>query len=166
MVKQLHINLSLLIALDLCQPHYQNLLKKNRDKNRKSECKFKGSKNNKRSCRCSECKNSLNNDTDMFILLLKNVLIHINTWIVGKNLMKLHFQIKKAFYSKLYLENITDEGYKHAQKVFKYFEMKNLGEYHGLYIQGDTLLLADGFKNLYIYKNLYKNLYINKFKYL
>ena len=114
MVKQLHINLSLLIALDLRQPHYQNLLKKNRDKNRKSECKFKGSKNNKRSCRCSECKNSLNNDTDMFILLLKNVLIHINTWIVGKNLMKLHFQIKKAFYSKLYLENITDEGYMHA----------------------------------------------------
>ena len=26
MVKQLHTNSSLLIALDLCQPHYQNLL--------------------------------------------------------------------------------------------------------------------------------------------
>ena len=26
MVKQLHINQSLLIALDLCKPHYQNLL--------------------------------------------------------------------------------------------------------------------------------------------
>ena len=33
--------------------------------------------------------------------------------------MKLHFQIKKAFYSKLYLEDITDEDYIHAQKVFK-----------------------------------------------
>ena len=26
---------------------------------------------------------------------------------------------KKAFYSELYLENITDKDYKHAQKEFK-----------------------------------------------
>ena len=61
--------------------------------------------------------------------------------------MKPHFQIKKAFYSKLYLEDITDEYYIHAKKIFKEFQLKNLGEYHDLYVQSDTFLLADIFEN-------------------
>ena len=40
----------------------------------------------------------------------------MNTRIVGKNLMKPHFQIKKAFYSELYLENVTNEDYIHCLK--------------------------------------------------
>ena len=44
-------------------------------------------------------------------------IIHMNTWIVGKDLMKPHFQTKNVFYSELYLEDITDEDYLHAQKV-------------------------------------------------
>ena len=31
----------------------------------------------------------------------------------------------------------------HAQKVWDVFEIKNLGEYHDLYVQNDTLLLSD-----------------------
>ena len=54
---------------------------------------------------------------------------------------------KKVSYSKLYLENITDEDHIHSQKVFEEFKSKNLGEYHDLYIQSDTLLLADVFEN-------------------
>ena len=54
---------------------------------------------------------------------------------------------KKAFYNKLYLEDTTDEDYIHAQKVFEEFKLKNLGEYHDLYVQSDTLLLADVFEN-------------------
>ena len=37
---------------------------------------------------------------------------------------------KKTFYSKLCLEDIIDEDYIHAQKVFEEFKLKNLGEYH------------------------------------
>ena len=39
---------------------------------------------------------------------------------------------KKAFYSELNLENITNKDYTHPQKVFKQFKLKNLCDYHGL----------------------------------
>ena len=54
---------------------------------------------------------------------------------------------KKAFYSELNIEDITDRDYAHAQKVFEEFKLKNLGDYHDLYVQSDTLLLADIFEN-------------------
>ena len=71
----------------------------------------------------------------------------MNTWIAGKDFMKHHYQIKKSFYSELNLEDITDNDYAHAQKVFKELKLKNLGDYHDLYVQSDTLLLADVFEN-------------------
>ena len=48
----------------------------------------------------------------------------MNTQILGKDLMKPHFQIKKAFYSKLYLQDVTNEDYMHAQKVFEEVNIK------------------------------------------
>ena len=33
------------------------------------------------------------------------------------------------------------------QEVYKEFNNKNLGDYHNLYVQSDTLLLADIFEN-------------------
>ena len=53
----------------------------------------------------------------------------------------------KAFYSNLNLEVISDEDYLHAQKVWDVFKIKNLGECHDLYVQSDTLLLADVYEN-------------------
>ena len=54
---------------------------------------------------------------------------------------------KKAFYSELNLEDVTDKDYVQAQKLFKELKLKNLGDYHDLYVQSDTLLLADVFEN-------------------
>ena len=54
---------------------------------------------------------------------------------------------KKAFYGELNLEDITDKNYEHTQKVWEVFGIKNLGDYHDLYVQSDTLLLADVFEN-------------------
>ena len=54
---------------------------------------------------------------------------------------------KEAFYSKLNLKDITDKVYAHGHKVWEVFEIKNLGEYHDLYVQCDTLLFADVFEN-------------------
>ena len=45
------------------------------------------------------------------------------------------------------VEHITDEDYTHAQQVCEEFKLKNLGEYHDLYVQSDTLLLADVFED-------------------
>ena len=64
---------------------------------------------------------------------------------------------KKAFYSNLNLEDLSDEDYAHAQKVWNVFEIKNLGEYHDLYVQCDTLLLADVYEN-------FRNMCLDKYE--
>ena len=40
------------------------------------------------------------------------------------------------------MEEITDANYKHAKKVWKYFEIKNLSECHGLFVHSNTFLLT------------------------
>ena len=55
---------------------------------------------------------------------------------------------KEYFYSNLIMENIDDIDYRHGNNVFKIFGLKNLVEYHDLYVQSDTLLLADAFENI------------------
>ena len=52
---------------------------------------------------------------------------------------------KEAFYSNLNMGDITDVDYRHAKRVFKSLNNKNLGDYHNLYVQSDTILLADVF---------------------
>ena len=54
---------------------------------------------------------------------------------------------KEDFHSNLNLEDISDEDYALAQKVWDLFEIKNRGEYHDLHVQSDTLLLAEVFEN-------------------
>ena len=53
---------------------------------------------------------------------------------------------KEYWYSNLNKEDNTKEEYEHTLKVWKEINIKNLGEYHDLYVQSDTTLLADVFK--------------------
>ena len=55
--------------------------------------------------------------------------------------MKLHF------YSELALEDISNKDYNHAQKVFEDY-CTDVGDYHDLYVQTDTLLLAEIFEKI------------------
>ena len=48
----------------------------------------------------------------------------------------------------MYLEDVTDEDYTHAQKVFEESGLKNLGDYHDLYVRSNELLLAHVFENI------------------
>ena len=64
---------------------------------------------------------------------------------------------KKAFYSSLNMEDITDVDHRYAKRVFKSLNNKNLGDYHDLYVESDTLLLADVFENFrYMYIKIYE----------
>ena len=47
---------------------------------------------------------------------------------------------KKTFYSKLYDENISDDEYERAKHVWDRFKIKDMGEYHDLYLRTDVLL--------------------------
>ena len=51
---------------------------------------------------------------------------------------------------------ISDEDYIHAQKVQDVFKIKNLGQYHDLYVKINRLLLSDVYES---FRNMYLNIY-------
>ena len=88
-----------------------------------------------------------NKDLNKFILLLRKGVYpyhYIDNW---ERFNETSLPNKESFYSNLNMENIEDIDYRHGNNVFKIFKLKNLGEYHDLYVQSDTLLLADVFEN-------------------
>ena len=132
----------------------------------KSELDYMSVKDNQLIFQCLECKKNYkkdfnkesikrfantyefcNGDINKFILLLRKRVYpyeYMDSW---ERFNETSLPDKKAFYSELNIEDITDRDYAHAQKVFEEFKLKNLGDYHDLYVQSDTLLLADVFEN-------------------
>ena len=88
-----------------------------------------------------------NNNDDKFILLLRKGVYPYEYIDSCQRFNEDALPLKKEFYSKLTLQDITSEDYKHAKNVWKAFNIKNIGEYHDLYVQLDTLLLSDTYKN-------------------
>ena len=92
--------------------------------------------------------NFCNNDLNKFILLLRKGVYpykYMENW---ERFNGTSLPSKKSFYSNLNMENIEDIDYRHSNNVFNKLKLNNLGEYHDLYVQSDTLFLADVFENL------------------
>ena len=97
-----------------------------------------------------------NNDTtgsssseriNKFILLLRKGVYpyeYMDNW---ERFNETSLPSKESFYSNLNMEDIDDVDYRHGNNVFNKFKVNNLGDYHDLYVQSDTLLLADVFEN-------------------
>ena len=84
-----------------------------------------------------------NYDINKCILLLrKGVYPHeyMDDW---EKLNETSLPEKGDFCSHLNMEDITDADYAHTKMICKRFQIKDLGEYHNLYAQSDTLLLAN-----------------------
>ena len=141
-----------------------------------SECCFDGLKINRLIYKCKESKeewkrplNKLiesflstyqfcNGNLNKFVMLLiKGVYPYeyMDSW---EKIDETELPRKRDFYSNLNLENINNEDYIHTQKVWDVFEIKYLGEYHDLYVQSHTLLLADIFENFCTMCLIYMNL--------
>ena len=89
-----------------------------------------------------------NEDINKFILLVRKGVYpyeYMDSW---ERFDETSLPHKEAFYSSLNMEDITDVDHRHAKRVFRSLNNKNLGDYHDLYVQGDTLLLADVFEDL------------------
>ena len=88
-----------------------------------------------------------NKNLNKFILLLRKGVYsyeYMDNW---ERLNETSLPNKGSFYSSLNMENIDDIDYRHGNNVLKRFKLKNLEKYHDLYVQSDTLLLADIFEN-------------------
>ena len=86
-----------------------------------------------------------NGDHNKFVLLFRKGVYpyeYMNSW---ERINETSLPPKKDFYSELTLEDISDKDYSHAQKVFEDV-CTDKGDYHDLYVQCDTLLLAYVFK--------------------
>ena len=94
-----------------------------------------------------------NNDTssleriNKFVLLLRKGVDPYEYMDTCERFSEISLPSKEDFYSNLNMEDISDLDYRHANNVFKRFKLENLGDYHDLYVQSDTLLLADVFNN-------------------
>ena len=111
-------------------------------KNIKSECEFIGLKNNRLNYRCKECNGTsnksindliekfprmhkfCNGDLNKFVLLLRKGVYpyeYMDSW---ERFNETSLPPKKAFYSKLDLEDIKDKDSEHARKVWEVLEIK------------------------------------------
>ena len=88
-----------------------------------------------------------NSDLNKLILLLRKGVYPYEYMDSLERFNETSLPSKKEFYSNLNMEDIDDIDYRFGNNVFNKFKLNNIGDYHDLYVQSDTLLLDDVFEN-------------------
>ena len=81
-----------------------------------------------------------NKDMSKFILLLREGVYpyeYMDSW---ERLDETSLPNKEAFFSSINMKDMTEADHRHAKRAFKKLNNKNLGDYHDLFVQSDTLL--------------------------
>ena len=133
-------------------------------KNIKSKCDFIEFKKNRLNYQCKKCRQKcykpINklikkfpnihtfcyNDLNKFVLLLRKGVYpyeYMNSW---EKFDEKSLPPKEAFNSKSNLKDTSEKTIIILKKVWDVFETKNFDDYHDLYVQTDTLLLAEIFE--------------------
>ena len=89
-----------------------------------------------------------NNDNNKFILMLRKGVYSYDYMDDWEKVDETSLPEKEGFCSHLNMEDITDADYPHAKRVCKDFKVKDLRDYHDLYVQSDALLLANVFESI------------------
>ena len=121
------------IALDLCLPHYQDFVDNLLYKCKKCKKRWLKSVNGLIK-KFPNVHNVCDGNTKKFILVLRKGVYpyeYMNSWGRFKETSLLD---KNSFYSELNLEDITDKDYVHYQKVSEEFKLKDIGDYHDLFV--------------------------------
>ena len=90
---------------------------------------------------------SCNNDNEKFVLLLRKGVYPYEYMEDWNKFNENELPLNEEFYSNLNMSNKSDKEYEYAKKVWNTLNIKNLGEYHDLYVELDPALLADVFEN-------------------
>lgn len=69
---------------------------------------------------------------------------YVNSW---QKYKETQLPTKDKFYNSLHMRHISEDEYKHACDVWKYFNISSLGAYTDLYLKCDVLILCDIFEN-------------------
>ena len=75
-----------------------------------------------------------NGDINKFILLLRKGIYSYEYTDSWERFNETSLPDKDTFYSSLNMEHITNVDYRHAKRVFRNLNNKNLGDYHDLYL--------------------------------
>ena len=140
-------NEKLILECYNCKQRYRKKFNKELIKRFASTYEFWNNDTTGLTAELSSLERSSSERINKFVLLLRKGVYpyeYADTW---ERFSEISLPSKKDFYSNLNMEDISDIDYRHANNVFKVLKLKNLGDYHDLYVQSDTLLLADVFNN-------------------
>ena len=150
---------------NLSEMNKQECTKCKERKNLPIDCKHISYASNRLIYKCNECKNKsykpitllierfpntyqfCDGDNKKFALLLRKDVYPYDYTNDCERFKETQLPLMQHSHNSVSETDITKEDYEHAHKVWNIFNIKNLGEYHDLYVQSDTLLLADVFEN-------------------